>query len=163
MTRLLLVLGVLAMAVAGAASSASAKPGRHGHHRGHHHRHHRHAKVLKASLVPVSSDAAAYTNAGGRARLVVKRHRARVSIRVHGLVPNTRSQWAITTGGCTGPRVTNFTYRPLKIHKKGRGRAHGRSKHFSFSKTTTYSAVVYAANGTDPVLCGEFVRKKKKA
>ena len=161
MNRLVLPVAVAAAALSIPAASAIGH-GSHGPHR---------AKVLRAKLMPVRDDVAAYTNMRGKAQMTANKHNAKVSLHLKGMVAGATYTWAVVQGTdpatvCSdGTPVTGFKYRKLKAGKKGNANSKASSKKgaFTFDKTATYAVVVFQAGTTDEVLlCGVLKKKPHK-
>src|SRR5438034_9559389 len=115
MNRILLPLTALAVAV-GIPTGAAIGHGSHGSAR---------AKVLRATLKPVQTDIANYTNMRGKAQMTANKRNAKVSLHLKGMVPRTTYPWAVVQGTdpatvcADGTPVTGFKYRRLRSGKSG--------------------------------------------
>ena len=161
MNRLLVL--PAALAVAGVPATTALGHGSHGAHR---------AKVLWATVKPVQTDIADYTNMRGRAQMTANRRNAKVSLHLRGMVARTTYLWAVVQGTdpatvcSTGTPVTGLKYKRLRSGRSGNAnsKAYAKKGAFSFDSTATYAVVVYQAGTTDQVLlCGVFHGKTKKS
>jgi hypothetical protein len=162
MNRTLLLSTALAVVV-GIPTATAVGHGKHGSHR---------AKVLRATLKPVRTDVAAYTNMRGKAQMTANKRNAKVSLHLKGMVPHATYPWAVVQGTdkatvcADGTPVAGFKYRKLKAGRKGNAnsKAYTKKGAFTFDKTATYAVVVYQAGTTDEVLlCGVLKGKHHKS
>ena len=135
--------------------------------KGHKHR----AKVYKATLGPVGTDAT-YAGIRGKAQLVDGKKNNKITIHVRNLQPGTTYPWHIhefaanvtnpcVEGAAQGPIVTAFNYRTLKANESGNANSKGTSRTFTADKTKKYYVNVHNPTTGAPIACG--VLKGKKA
>jgi hypothetical protein len=116
------------------------------------------AEVYRATLKPLRADIRNYTDLRGRAKLVARHRRVRITVTAHGLVPRRTYRWAITIRRCAGPRLKHFTYRPLRADRHGDARATGRSRRFHARTRPLRYVVVYQRHTHRPLICGRLRR-----
>jgi hypothetical protein len=117
-------------------------------------------KVYRATLKPLRADLRDYSGLSGRAKLVARGRRARITITAHGLVPRKTYRWAITTRRCAGPQLKHFTYKRLKANRRGNARATGRSRRFHAQTRQRRYVVVYQRHTHRPLMCGRLKRTR---
>jgi hypothetical protein len=113
-------------------------------------------KVYRATLKAFR--APAYTDVFGRAKLVARGRRARITLNAHGLVARKTYRWAITVRRCGGARLRHFTYRRLKANRQGNARASGHSRRFHARTRLRRYVVVYRRGTHRPLMCGRLRR-----
>lgn len=130
------------------------------------------AKVLKATLGPVGTDAL-YAGIRGKAQLVDGKKNDKVSVHVRNLKPGTTYPWHVhvvdadapnpcVEGAPQGPIVTAFTYKTLKANESGNASSKATSKTFTADKTKKYYVNVHDPNTLAPIACGVLKGKKAK-
>ena len=129
------------------------------------------AKVYKASLGPVGTDAA-YAGIHGKAQLVDGKKNNKISIHVRNLKPGTTYPWHIhefaagvtnpcAPGAAQGPIVTAFTYKKLTANTSGNANSTGRSRTFTWDRTKKYYVNVHDPSTGAPIACGVLKSPKK--
>jgi hypothetical protein len=157
---LLLSSAVVLAAPVGAVAHKGAK--------GHKHR----AKVFKATLGPVGTDAT-YAGIRGKAQLVDGKKNNKITIHVRNLQPGTTYPWHIhefaanvtnpcAEGAAQGPIVTAFTYKRLKANASGNANSKGTSRTFTADRTKKYYVNVHNPATGAPIACGVLKGKKAK-
>ena len=113
-------------------------------------------KVYRATLKAFR--APTYTDRFGRAKLVARGRRAKITLTAHGLVARKTYRWAITVRRCTGPRLKHFAYKRLKANRSGTARASGHSRRFRAQTRPRRFVVVYQRGNHRPLMCGRLKR-----